>query len=58
MADQYTVQLDFNRPPEDIKRIARNTRGLAKLVADEQISKDVSYAADVMDEIATKMEEQ
>ena len=58
MADQYTVELGFNRPPEDIRRMAKSVRVTGQVNLDEQFKTDMLYTADVMDEIANKMEEQ
>ena len=57
MSDQYTVELGFNRPVADIRRMSDT---LARIAAgyDPQDYEDIQYASDVMDEIADKMEEQ
>ncbi|KKN75169.1 hypothetical protein LCGC14_0383280 [marine sediment metagenome] len=55
---EYTVGLEFNLPPKDIKRVADTLRKVSKEVDSIQESKDTQYAADIMDEIYTKMEEQ
>lgn len=61
MADQYTVGLGFNRPPEDVRRMAMVLRRVVIQPSDSQYVKvnrdDILYSADVMDEIADKMEE-
>lgn len=62
MADQYTVELGFNRPPEDIRRIERVLRNVVNQVDDNYIhlgtnKNDILYAADIMEEIANKMEQ-
>jgi len=48
--------LEFNRPPEDIRRMAKSTRVTAQAKLDGQCKTDLLYTADVMDEIADKME--
>lgn len=68
MSDQYTVELGFNRPPEDIRHMAQNLRKASdtipqwmvlehESVLEQQWRTDMLYSADVMDEIANKMEQ-
>lgn len=58
MTDQYTVELGFNRPPENIRHMAETARRIAGTRHSNQERYDLIYTADVMKEIATKMEEQ
>ena len=63
MADQYTVELGFNRPPEDLRRMCRVLRSIVHQALGERYIQlkdnrfDILYRADLMDEIANIMEE-
>ena len=59
MASDYEVVLEFNCPPEDIRRQANTLREIDRNLpgVSDQTKYDIQYSADVMDEIANKMEE-
>lgn len=57
MSDQYTVELGFNCQPSDIQRMASAVREAAAKTLQDQPKADLLYTAEVMSEIARKMEE-